>query len=113
MARAAITATLQLIASLQGGSEVVFDYSDPPGDLSPAAHAAHQARAARVAALGEPFLSYFEPGALHAELTGLGFNHIDDLGPPGLLARFFPQVVAPDAPRSDRGGHVILAAKGP
>lgn len=108
LTKPAISSTLALVGGVAGGAEVVFDYSDPPASLGPEAHASHQARAARVAALGEPFLSYFEPADLHAELTGLGFDHIEDLGPQALVARHFP--AAPAGPRSDRGGHVILAA---
>jgi methyltransferase (TIGR00027 family) len=108
LTKPAISATLAIVAGLAGGAEVVFDYSDPPASLDPEAHASHQARAARVAALGEPFLSYFEPASLHAELAGLRFDHIEDLGPQGLLARYFPS--APPGSRPDRGGHVLFAS---
>lgn len=109
LTKPAISATLRLVAGVAGGAEVVFDYSDPPATLSAEAHASHQQRAARVAALGEPFLTYFEPADLHAALAELGFDHIEDLGPKALVARHFPSAPA-GPPRSDRGGHVILAA---
>jgi methyltransferase (TIGR00027 family) len=108
LTKPAVSATLAIVAGVAGGAEVVFDYSDPPATLDPGVHASHQARAARVAALGEPFLSYFEPAALHAELADLGFDRIDDLGRTALVARHFPS--APAGPRSDRGGHVLFAA---
>jgi len=108
LTKPAISSTLAFVAGVAGGGEVVFDYSDPPASLEPETHASHQARAARVAALGEPFLSYFEPPDLRAELAGLGFDHIEDLGPRELVARHFPS--APAGPRSDRGGHVLFAA---
>jgi methyltransferase (TIGR00027 family) len=102
----AIRTTLAAIGGLPGGAEVVFDYADPPAALSDEARAAHQTRAERVAAIGEPWLTYFEPPVLHALLTGLGFTEIEDLGPPGLAARYWP-----GAERSipERGGHVVLA----
>jgi len=102
----AIRTTLADIGGLPGGAEVVFDYADPPAALSDEARAAHQTRAARVAAIGEPWLTYFEPPVLHALLTELGFTEIEDLGPPGLAARYWP-----GAERSipERGGHVVLA----
>lgn len=109
LTRDAIAATLALIGGLPGGAEVVFDYSDPVDSLEPEARASHAARAARVAAIGEPFLTYFEPADLHAELTHLGFDHIDDLGPHGLIARYIRPGAAIPA-RADRGGHVIYAA---
>jgi methyltransferase (TIGR00027 family) len=102
----AVTATLAAIGGLPGGGEVAFDYADPPAALSDQARAAHALRAARVAAVGEPWLSYFEAPALHAMLGELGFAEIEDLGPPELAARFWPGA-ASGAPR--RGGHVVLA----
>lgn len=102
----AVRATLAAIGGLPGGAEVAFDYADPPADLSDEARAAHQVRAERVAALGEPWLSYFEPPALRDLLTALGFAEVDDLGPRELAARYWPGV-ARTAP--ERGGHVVLA----
>ena len=110
LTKPAISSTLTLIGGLEGGAEVVFDYADPPHTLAPEAQAAHQQRAARVAALGEPFLSYLEPPALHSELKALGFDRIEDLGPQGLLARHFPSAPPAANPNADRGGHVIFAA---
>ncbi len=109
LTKAAIDETLGRIAGVGGGAEVVFDYSDPPGALSEAAAAVHRARAERVAALGEPFLSYFEPAELHAKLAALGLSEIEDLGPRGLLARNRPDLKLP-SDIGDAGGHVIFAA---
>ncbi|TCS12708.1 class I SAM-dependent methyltransferase [Caulobacter sp. BK020] len=102
----AVRATLAMIGALPD-SAVVFDYADPPGMLSSEARAAHVLRAERVAALGEPWLSYFEPAALHALLGDLGFTAIEDLGPPDLARRYWPHV---ERPMPERGGHVLLAA---
>jgi methyltransferase (TIGR00027 family) len=102
----AVRATLAAIGGLPGGGEVAFDYADPPAALSDKARAAHRARAARVAALGEPWLSYFEPPALRAMLTDLGFAEVEDLGPPALAARYWPHS---GRPIPERGGHVVLA----
>lgn len=102
----AVRATLQTIGGLPGGGEVAFDYADPPAALSDEARAAHRARAERVAAIGEPWLSYFEPPDLHALLTELGFAQIEDLGPPALAARYWPNT---GRPIPERGGHVVLA----
>lgn len=112
----AIDLTLGAIASLAGGAEVVFDYSDPPTSFSPELLALHEVRAARVAAVGEPFLSHFDPPALHEKLRGLGFSEIDDVIGRRLLSPYLEQVttVAQSAgengkPRSG-GGHVLFAA---
>jgi methyltransferase (TIGR00027 family) len=106
LTEAAIRATLVTIAALSGGAEVVFDYADPPEALTPDDRARHAARAERVAAMGEPWLSYFEPTALKALLLELGFTAVEDFGPPELAERYWPGA-ASLAPR--RGGHVLFA----
>jgi methyltransferase (TIGR00027 family) len=103
----AIWSTLGFIASLPGGAEVVFDYGDPPELLPAALRVAHEARAARVAALGEAWVTHFDPPALHARLTALGFREIEDLGPPQIVARFGAR--AP-FPVPERGGHILRAS---
>ncbi|NMO54935.1 class I SAM-dependent methyltransferase [Actinoplanes sp. TBRC 11911] len=101
--------TLKVVAS-RAGNEVVFDYAQSPERMSPERRAALEARASRVARIGEPWLTYFEPDEIAAELAGLGFGTIDDLGPSRLAARFFGREdVPPDTP----GGHVLHAIVGP
>jgi methyltransferase (TIGR00027 family) len=103
----AIWATLGYIARLPGGAHVVFDYSDPPGSLSPEWRAFHDQHATRVAELGEEWRSYFEAGELRSRLVALGFIEIEDLGPPQIAARYFAnRAVAPP----DKGGHVLRAS---
>jgi methyltransferase (TIGR00027 family) len=103
----AIWSTLGFIASLPKGAHVVFDYADPPESLAPEAREFHDARAARVAELGEAWRTYFEPEQLHAKLIDLGFTEIEDLGPPQFAARYFPQRAAA---ASERGGHILHAS---
>lgn len=110
LSRQAVFATLAMIGALPGGAEVVFDYADPPQTLTPEMRAAHEARAARVAAVGEPFLSFFEPDELHEKLRALGFCEIEDLNPPRLWARFG---LAGDRVLPERGGHVLRARSEP
>jgi len=98
--------TLAFIASLPNGGHVVFDYSDPPDSLSPEVRAAHDQRAARVSAVGEPWLNYFAAEELRAKLIALGFSEIEDLGPPQIASRFFPNRAA-SIP--ERGGHIVHA----
>ena len=106
----AILSTLRFIASLPGSTQVVFDYSDPPETLSAETRAYHDRRAARVEGLGEKWLSYFEAPQLRSQLLALGFSEVEDLGPPQLATRYFPERLAAGAPR-ERGGHVVRAAK--
>jgi len=104
----AILATLGFIAALPGGAEVVFDYSNPPESIdAPQRRAAHEALAARVAASGEAFTSYFDTGALAARLRALGFAEIEDLGLADIAARYFPH---PPRSFSGGGGHILRAA---
>jgi methyltransferase (TIGR00027 family) len=98
--------TLSFIAGLKGGAHVVFDYSDPPESFTPEARAAHDERAERVAALGEAWKNYFDAATLHPRLTELGFKEIEDLGPPQIGSRYFPNRPASIA---DKGGHVLRA----
>jgi O-methyltransferase involved in polyketide biosynthesis len=68
--------------------------------------ASHDRRAARVAELGEPWINYFESDELRAKLLSLGFSEVEDLGPPQIASRYFPNRV-PSIP--DRGGHILRA----
>jgi methyltransferase (TIGR00027 family) len=108
LTRDAVFATLGEIASLPGGAVVVFDYSNPLAEQASDPRACErEALAARVAGLGEPFRSYFQTESLRRRLSGLGFSHVEDLGPDQIRARFF---AGSAATLSDRGGHVVLAA---
>ncbi len=100
--------TLGFIASPPNGAHVVFDYSDPPDTLPAKWRDSHQRRAARVAELGEAWLSYFEADELHAKLAALGFTEIEDLGPPQIAARHFPNRLS-TVP--EKGGHILRASK--
>lgn len=100
-------ATLGHIASLPGGAEVVFDYSNAPDSLSTEMRTFHNALAERVAEIGEAWVSYFESDLLAAKLMALGFTDVEDLGPPQIAARYFPHRAAA---ASGKGGHVVRAA---
>ena len=103
----AVWSTLAFIAGLPAGAQVVFDYSDPPESFAPEGRADHDARAARVAGLGEAWISYFDPPQLRVHLAALGFRDIEDLGPSGIAARYFPRSTRRAA---DKGGHILRAA---
>jgi methyltransferase (TIGR00027 family) len=102
----AMWGTLESIASLPGGTQVVFDYANPPESLAPEMRLEHDRRAARVAGLGEPWKNYWQSPDLHAGLRARGFTEINDLGPPEIRMRYFPQRSGP-VPAS--GGHILLA----
>ena len=102
----AVWSTLRFIASLPNGAHVVFDYSDPPASLSAEARISHERRATHVAELGEAWLNYFEADELRAKLMALGFSEVEDLGPPQIAARYFPNQVST---LPNKGGHILRA----
>jgi len=106
LTRPGFDATISYISGIPG-SEVVFDYAQSPEKMPAERRAALEARAARVARIGEPWLTFFEPDEIEAELRGLGFTEIENLGPAQLAVRFFNRSdVPPDTP----GGHILRAA---
>jgi methyltransferase (TIGR00027 family) len=105
----AVFATLGELARWPGGTEVVFDYTNPPEAVDePNARNFHREMAERVAASGEPFRCYFDTPELHARARGLGFSDIEDLDRAALVARYLPHL--PVAPRPGPGGHVVRMA---
>jgi methyltransferase (TIGR00027 family) len=89
LTREAIMATLRFIADLPRGTRVVFDYAEPASARDGASRAAHEAMAARVAASGEPFRSFFMADALKRDVAGLGFSSVEDFDAAVLNPRYF------------------------
>jgi methyltransferase (TIGR00027 family) len=81
LTRAAVMDTLGFVArSCARGSEIVFDFALPPESLSAAERSSHEAAAARVARIGEPWVSYFDPDGLSREMRALGYSQTRVLG---------------------------------
>jgi O-methyltransferase involved in polyketide biosynthesis len=78
----AIDAVLRSVAMFPADSEIVLTFltqsSDSPSPL-----------AQRVANLGEPWVSCFEPDALEAKLLGAGFSKVEFLTPTEAEERYF------------------------
>jgi methyltransferase (TIGR00027 family) len=106
LTEAAVFATLGELARWPGGTEVVFDYTNPAEAVD--ARNFHREMAERVAASGEPFRCYLDSAALHARARKLGFTDIEDLDRAALVARFLPDLAV--APRPGPGGHVVRMA---
>lgn len=67
--------TLGFVAkSCARGSEIVFDFAPPPESLETLERRAHEAAAARVASIGEPWISYFDPDELAAQMRSMGYS---------------------------------------
>lgn len=91
LTREAAFGTLRFIASLVGGSGVVFDYSVPRELLEPVEQLALDALAERVARAGEPFRLFFNPAELETLLREIGFRDTADLGAAEINRRYFDQ----------------------
>ncbi|HXN73566.1 MAG TPA: class I SAM-dependent methyltransferase [Candidatus Acidoferrales bacterium] len=85
----AVMATLGLIASTQPGGGVAFDYAVPRSSLNWIGRMALDALSYRVAAAGEPFRTFFEPGMLAEQLRRIGFRQVTDLDANEINAQYF------------------------
>lgn len=102
----AARSTLAYVGGIPG-AEIVFDYTEPLENYTPARRAPMVALAERLAQLGEPWLSLFDPPALAAELQRLGFVEMEDLDLAAIAGRF-PAMFAGISP-SVAGPHVMIA----
>ncbi|MBF6065613.1 class I SAM-dependent methyltransferase [Nocardia terpenica] len=107
-----ITGTLRFIADQAAPVRVVLDYLYPPATENGAAQAAMTARADRVAALGEPWRSYFTAEEFARVLGDLGYRDIEDRSAPEVLADYMEQ--PPTYPDSlPRPPHIVRATHRP
>lgn len=81
----AIGGTLEYVAAHEGPVWLIVDYLPPAG---PVGAQSLSERAARVAAVGEPWLSFFTPEAMGALLHQHGFRIIEDRSAQDLLAGY-------------------------
>ena len=85
----AVPATLQqVVAATRQGGGIVFDYGIAPELLRTPQRAAFDALAARVAAAGEPWQTFFDPVDLSQTLRELGFQDIQDWSGEDLNRRY-------------------------
>ena len=108
LTRDAVLDTLGWAAGLAPGSTIVFTYGVPTSSLPPRAGAALAAMAARAAAAGEPWQTYFEPPEMAAELARLGFGRVEDVGPRESTGRYFRE--RSDDLRPGHSGHLVRAS---
>jgi methyltransferase (TIGR00027 family) len=88
LSREAVMGTLSFVGqTMKSGSEIVFDYPTPadPSDKS----SRFEEMAKRVAALGEPFRSAFEPAELKQDLAKAGYSLVEDMDSRALNALYF------------------------
>ena len=85
----AVDATLRAIAAFPPGSEVVLTFLQPRAPATGSDAGAASRLAARVASVGEPFVSTLEPEELEVQLRGLGFSDVTFLAAREARARYF------------------------
>ncbi|MBP2559848.1 methyltransferase (TIGR00027 family) [Neorhizobium galegae] len=108
--RETVFSLLRFVAS-GTGTGIVFDYSEPLDNYPPERRARAEAIRAKAAATGEPWITLLDPAELPAELTAMGFQHIEDLGPAGTAARYFG--AAPHSGKGEAGPHILFARQTP
>jgi len=89
LTKTAVMETFKYVASRPAGSEIVFDYGILPSALSESQRFAREALESRVATIGEPWITYFDPLSLANELRDMGFKHVEDFGPEEVNNRYF------------------------
>lgn len=84
----AIDATLRTLSRLPKGSEVVLTFIVPPDALPPADAEWLREIIARMATIGEPWLSLARPEAMTAKVRNLGFSDAIHFSPDEANARY-------------------------
>ncbi len=85
----AVLGTLGTVAGFAAGSCLCFDYRVPATMLNPIERVVSDVMAQRVAALGEPWLSTFDPTPLQSQLLELGFSSAESATADDLNMRYF------------------------
>ena len=83
----AIDAVLRTVTALPPSTEITFTFAQPPQRESDMRRGPSPAE--RAAAVGEPWVTFFEPDALERKLMTLGFSTVRFLEPAEASARYF------------------------
>jgi methyltransferase (TIGR00027 family) len=105
----AVAATLRVAAGFAAGSRLCFDYRVPVTMLNPVERVISDVIEQRLAALGEPWRSTFDPAQLQRQLLELGFSSAVSATPEDLNARYFAR--RKDGLRAGGGGRIMCANK--
>jgi methyltransferase (TIGR00027 family) len=107
LTEAAIMETLGYAAALPKDSSIAFDFTIVPGLMNPVERVIVEMIKQHTAAMGEPWLSDFDPAALREKLLGLGFAEAETFEPDVLNRRYLHR--RKDGLRS--GGRLCLARR--
>lgn len=105
----AIDSTLDFVASMPKGSGIVFDYGVPRRSLNIVERFFRRRVERKVAKVGEPFITYFDPQEIAEQMRRHGFRNILDLGRAELNARYFND--REDGLRMEGNGTRLLSAE--
>ena len=89
LTEAAILETLRFVAGLAKGSSITFDFQVTEEVMNPVERVASQLVAKMIAAMGEPWLSAFEPADLQRKILALGFAEARFIDGPELNQLYF------------------------
>ena len=87
----AVFDTLSWIAAGAPGSSVTFDFQVPLDQLNPVERTIIATVIQRVAEMGEPWISFFDPETLKNRLLEIGFSRAEALLPDELNRRYLFQ----------------------
>jgi methyltransferase (TIGR00027 family) len=80
---------LKSMGTMSAGSEIVFDYINGTAPLTAEQHRVIEAMAQRVATIGEPWQSSFDPAALANVVGDFGFNEVENHSADEINRRYF------------------------
>jgi methyltransferase (TIGR00027 family) len=106
---AAVLRTLGTLAGFAAGSCLCFDYRVPVTMLNPIERVMLGALEQQIAAVGEPWLSTFDPVQLQSQLLELGFSSAQSAAPDDLNERYFAR--RKDGLRTGGGVLIMCAMK--
>jgi methyltransferase (TIGR00027 family) len=101
--------TLAALAGFAAGSCVCFDYRVPTTMLNPIERVVSDVLEQQIAALGEPWLSTFDPAQLRSQMLELGFGSAESATADELNARYFAR--RKDGLRTGGGVRIMCANK--
>ena len=105
----AVLNTLGTVAGFAAGSCLCFDYRVPTTMLNPIERVVSDVMEQQIAALGEPWLSTFDPARLQSQLLELGFSSAESATADDLNMRYFAR--RKDGLRMGGGVRIMCAIK--
>ena len=105
----AVLNTLGTVSGFAAGSCLCFDYRVPTTMLNPIERVVSDVMEQQIAALGEPWLSTFDPARLQSQLLELGFSSAESATADDLNMRYFAR--RKDGLRMGGGVRIMCAIK--